>query len=147
MADRVIIGKHPNYAYTGIFVSTPGTDVKGRDPTDRTGLALSSQWPMIANVIASGTCGLDEVVPYPSVVSGFRPYVHFQRRVGTGYHMHEMWGYNVMELERITAYEKCSRWRVIQTNASFRIVKMARIYPDDITSASFRYVLFNLPVS
>ncbi|MEZ0169939.1 hypothetical protein [Microvirga sp. TS319] len=147
MPDRGILGKHPNYPYTGIFVSTPGVDVSARNPTDRTGLALSSQWPVIANVIASGTCGLDEVVPYPSVVSGFRPYVHFQRRVGTGYHMHEMWGYNALELERIVAYEKCSRWRVVQTSSGFRIVKNARVYTDTIASASFRYVLFNLPVS
>lgn len=148
MAGRVIIGKHPNYPYTGVFVSTPGSEVAARDPTSRTGLALSSQWPAIANVIASGTCGIDTVVPYPGVVSGFRPYVYFQRLIGTGYHPHEIYGYMVFSApDFVNEYEKCSRWRVVQTSTSFRIVKNARIYADTISSATFRYVLFNLPVT
>lgn len=148
MTDRVVIGRHLNYAYTGVFVSTPGTDVKGRNPTEKTGLALSSQWTGIANVIASGTCGLDVVVPYPSVAAGMRPYVHFQRLIGSGYHPHEIFGYNVWGApDLIVEFEKCSRWRVVQNSTGFRIIKNQRIYEDPITSATFRYILFNLPVS
>lgn len=148
MTDRVVIGKHPAYAYTGMFISTPGSDVTTRDPTEKTGLALSSQWPAIANVIASGTCGLDVLVPYPGVAAGMRPYVYFHRLIGTGYNPHEMYGYYLFSApDLVSEYEKCSRWRLVQGSTGFRIVKNARIYEDGVTSGTFRYIIFNLPVS
>jgi hypothetical protein len=148
MPDRVVMGRHPSYPYTGVFISTPGSDVAAQDPTKKPGLVLSSQWPVVANVIASGTCTQGQAVPYPSAAAGMRPYVHFHRLIGSGYNPHEMYGYYVWaSADMVIEYEKCSRWKVVHGGSSFTILPNARLWADPITGATFRYTLFNLPVS
>jgi len=148
MVDRVVMGKHPSYPYTGVFISVPGADVAAFDPAGRAGLVLSSQWPVVANVIASGACTQGQAVPYPSAAAGMIPYVQFHRLIGSGYNPHEMYGYYIFAApDMVVEFEKCSRWKVEHYGTYFIIQPNARLWADPITGATFRYTLFNLPVT
>jgi hypothetical protein len=151
MVDRVVIGRHPVYASTGVYISQPGLNVAAYNPASKTGLVLSSDWPQIACVVASGICSLGAFVPYPSAASGFLPYVMFNRLIASGYDTHETY-VGMTQIDRggpfTTQEEHRSRWRCAQDWSGFTIVRSSGAYADSGNAdAVFRYVLFNMSVS
>jgi len=147
---RVVIGRHPVAAGTGIYIALPGQDVAAYNPTARDGLSLSSDWPQVACVVGSGLCALGAFVPYPSVVSGFLPYVQFNRLLSTGYDTHETAVF-LTQIYRGGPFtvqeEHRSRWLCSQGSSGFTIVRSPGGYTDSgAADAVFRYVLFNMSV-
>ncbi len=146
MPQRVLIGAHPLTAGSGIYVSKPGFDVTTLDPDEVThypNFALNSKAGRMANIVQAGTCEQGATVSHPSIGGGSIPLVIFHRLKANG-------GFDPHEIARFldpqigpTRIENLSRWRIIQTSTTFRIVVNVRRIADPISGANFRYTVLN----
>jgi hypothetical protein len=145
MAQRICIGRHP-FGANGIFASPPGIDVLNTDPASYL-LALSTSWGQTANVLQSGLCALNQTVPIGGSPT-FYPMVLFQELIGSGYWPHKITRNSINNpTNQLTMdyVEQLSQWKIVHNQTSFYITAAAVNIGEAQTSATFRYVVFNLP--
>jgi hypothetical protein len=150
MVQRVLMGEHPLSPGTGIYASKPGSDVVGLSPGNAAHyplFALNSKGGRMANVLQAGTCTQGATVTHPAIGGGAIPLVIFHRAMSNGgFNPHEI-ARNLNTPTNATMIENLSRWRIIQSSTTFRIVVQARNVSDPITGATFRYTVLNLAIN
>jgi hypothetical protein len=147
MVERVLIGNHPLAAGSGMYATKDGFDVTSADPDNaahRARFALNTRGGKMANVLQAGTCTQGARVAHASI--GAIPFVLYHRLFANGgFNPHEI-ACNLDSTLTPSACENLSKWRISQSTTGFTILTREANVPDPTTGATFRYIVFNLPV-